>query len=351
MAACFAYVKVGKVIIYVDGSRQAILASTRLVSLGAMSGYSSKQGNLVDISGKLITKNRGKPPKVFINGRPAGNNDILRHKDSLEIQKGNDFVEALEMIEEELLPHSVITIGKGPFVKMVEGKKGKQTVFRGSISKKMTRSVIAKQPEPEKIQRFAAINNGKVVALTFDDGPSRFTVSLLNVLKSHNVPATFFVVGYAIKRQPSAMRAIINGGYEIGNHSNTHFALSNQSQEVQFADMKECSRLIESSGAKSQWYRPPGGRFSYQTLISAKKLKLTTVLWTVDSEDWQKKGAASITDNVLTRLSPGAVILLHDGGGDRRQTIAALPGIITGIRSRGYKIVPLNELLADKTGR
>lgn len=347
-AACSIYFQINKIPIFVDGNKKLVLASSKLLHLKQTGEFISKQGNLLDIKGVLISQNAGSPPKAYVNGKQAKYSTMLKPNDRLLLQKGPDVVEPLETIEKEI-PHSVATVGKGPFIQIVEGIKGKEKILRGSISKKFSSSAIAKQPEPEKIQRFSALNKEKVVALTFDDGPSRYTVNILNVLKVNSAPATFFVVGQAIKRQPSAMRAIVAAGHGVGNHSNTHLALVRMSAAAQYADIAECMNLIKKAGGRSEWFRPPGGQFNYQMLRNAKKVGLKTVLWTADSQDWQKRGAASIAGKVLSQIRPGAVVLLHDGGGDRRQTIEALPQIISGIRSMGYKIVPLNQLLADKT--
>lgn len=345
--ACFIYFRINKITVFIDGDAKLILVSSRLIHLKESSEYLSKHGNLLDIKGAVISHSRGLPPKAYINGKPAGLSTLLKPKDKLNLQKGSDSFEPLETIEKEI-PHDVITVGKGPFIQIVEGIKGKEKVYQGSISKKFSRSVVVKSSQPEKVQRFSALNNRKVVALTFDDGPSRYTVSILNVLKAHSAPATFFVVGQAIKRQPSAMRAIIAAGHEVGNHSNSHLTLDTLAPELQAADINECKRLIENAGSKSEWFRPPGGRFNYQTLLNAMKADLKTVLWTADSLDWRKRGAANISGTVLSQIRPGAVVLLHDGGGDRRQTLEALPNIITGIRKMGYTIVPLNQLLQTK---
>lgn len=346
--ACSIYFKINKIPIFIDGNEKLVLASSRLIHLKQSAEYLSKHGNLLDVKGALISEKTGLPPKPYLNGKPANVLTILKPNDQLILRKGPDDVEPLEAIEKEI-PHSVITIGKGPFIQIVEGIKGKQRILRGSISKKFSRSAVAKEPEPEKIQRFAALNGQKVVALTFDDGPSRYTVNILNVLKAHNVPATFFVVGQAIKRQPSSMRAIIADGHEVGNHSNTHLPLVKMAPEVQNSDIAECMKLIKQAGGSSQWFRPPGGQFNYQTLLSAKKAGLKTVLWTADGQDWKKEGAAAITANVLSQIRPGAIVLLHDGGGDRSQTLEALPQIINGIRAMGYSIVTLYQLVGGNT--
>ncbi|MER6366083.1 polysaccharide deacetylase family protein [Kitasatospora sp. NPDC001527] len=195
---------------------------------------------------------------------------------------------------------------------------------------------------------------GPLVALTFDDGPHpEFTPQVLDVLERHDAPAAFFCIGLNALAHPGVVRRIARAGRTLGNHTWSHAYLPDLGPNglaLQLGRTREV--LAEACGDDRQvrWLRPPYGGRSPQLLRTVDALGLITVLWDVDAKDWSRPGPAAIAERVLGRVRPGSVILLHDGGGDRSQTVAALPAVITGLRDRGYRIVDLDTLLAA-TGR
>ena len=187
--------------------------------------------------------------------------------------------------------------------------------------------------------------DGKVAYLTFDDGPGPQTGKILDVLGGAGVQATFCQVGSRVDDYPDTERRVIAEGHTLCNHSWSHpDGLAKASAEDIDAEISRTQQAFAAHGVTSHYFRAPEGGFgTTSTLRQLCELNNVVPLgWSVDSLDWKKPGAKTIVKNVLSAVHPGAIILMHDAGGtDRNQTIAALPDIITGLRSAGYTLAPL----------
>ncbi|MGZ4312051.1 MAG: polysaccharide deacetylase family protein [Solirubrobacteraceae bacterium] len=194
----------------------------------------------------------------------------------------------------------------------------------------------------------AAGHQHKEVALTFDDGPGPYTPDIVHVLERQHVPATFFEVGVEERYFHAATAAIVARGYPIGDHTETHAPLSELKRKVQQSELLEDSTAIGTYGAPfPRLFRPPYGMWNATTLKLLKKYRMLMVMWTVDTDDYEMPGVKVILQRTLAGAEPGAIILLHDAGGNRSQTVAALPLIIRALRKRGYKLVTVPRLLLD----
>lgn len=185
----------------------------------------------------------------------------------------------------------------------------------------------------------------RVVALTFDDGPSPYTAPILTVLASYRAHATFFEIGEQVGPFASTVRSIVRAGDEIGNHTYTHadlLYLSNAAAETQIQETQ--TAIFHAAAVTPRWFRPPGGFVDARIIQLASSLGLHSTLWSVDPRDWSLPGTGAIVQNVLANTRPGSVILLHDGGGNRSQTLAALPIILHTLRAEGYGFVTVSEL-------
>ncbi len=186
------------------------------------------------------------------------------------------------------------------------------------------------------------------VALTFDDGPSPYTHLILRTLRRTHTPATFFVVGTWAKTYPRVVATEARDGFEVGDHTETHAYLTELSPAGQAAQIENAGSAIRRAGAPAPFlFRPPYGAFNATTLSILHRRRLLMVLWSVDTSDYARPGVARIIYTALSGARPGAIILMHDGGGDRSQTAAALPRIIAGLRKRGYRLVTISRLVAD----
>ena len=197
-----------------------------------------------------------------------------------------------------------------------------------------------------------------VVALTFDDGPDpRWTPKILDILKAKQAPATFFVIGQNMQKHPELVEREVREGHDVGGHSWTHPNIGETPLPQVQVELNATQRLFEVlTGRSMRLFRPPFfGDAEPSTprevapLVIAQTLGYMTVGLRIDPDDWQKPTPQQIIDRTLDRLDnpgdrPGQVVLLHDAGGDRSRTIAALPGLIDQIRARGYRLVTVGEL-------
>ncbi len=186
------------------------------------------------------------------------------------------------------------------------------------------------------------------IALTFDDGPGPYTTRVLRVLRRLHAPATFFWVGRWVAQYRSVAAAEVRGGYAIGSHTQTHPPLGRLSLDDQRKEIAQGSGAVESLGLpRPRLFRPPYGSFDQTTLGLLAQRHMLMVLWTVDTRDFSSPGAKRISYLAISGARPGAIILMHDGGGERHQTLAALPKIIRALRQRRYQLVTIPRLLQD----
>ena len=186
------------------------------------------------------------------------------------------------------------------------------------------------------------------VALTFDDGPSTWTPKLVKALRRRHVPATFFPIGYSIRRYPRYLELLRRGGYPIGDHTMNHPILSGRTTDAQTGEIDGQAGLLRAAGvAYPRLFRPPYGSFDDVTRGLLHERRMLMVLWSVNPQDYYRPGTKAIVSRVLAAVRPGAIVLMHDGGGDRSQTVAAVPAIVRKLRARGYRLVTVPRLLAD----
>jgi peptidoglycan/xylan/chitin deacetylase (PgdA/CDA1 family) len=186
------------------------------------------------------------------------------------------------------------------------------------------------------------------IALTFDDGPGPYTQQLVSALSQMDVPATFFEVGEGDQYFSAGTREIVSHGYTIGDHTWSHPQMSQLSVADQRSQLTREAREMTSLGAPyPRLFRPPYGLWNKHTLALLRRYRMLMVLWTVDTSDYRLPGSDSIVNTVVSGTKPGAIFLMHDAGGNRAETIAALPKIITDLRARGYKFVSVPKLILD----
>ena len=182
----------------------------------------------------------------------------------------------------------------------------------------------------------------KVFALTFDDGPwPEYTRQMLAVLAEKDVKATFFMVGQEVSRRPEIAREVRDAGHAIGNHSWDH---PSRPRDPKMQVQRTDSAIEKAVGFRPTIFRPPYGIMASMARISEAEGD-AVLLWSADSGDWHKPGANTIARRIISQARPGGISLMHDGGGSRAQSVAALPVIIDTLRERGYRFVTVPELL------
>ncbi len=227
----------------------------------------------------------------------------------------------------------------------------------------VTDETFKTMPAPYTVDMYGS--SPKKIAITFDDGPDpQWTPKILDVLKEKNVQATFFLIGVEAENYPSITKRIYAEGHEIGNHTFTHPDISNVSKRYFEVELNLTERFFEGKlGVKPVLFRPPYSidqepdtADQVRPLELAQQLGYITIGDKVDPNDWRdnpRRPADEIVADVMKNLPPcdpgnltcGNIILLHDGGGNRSETLKALPQIIDGLRQRGYEIVPVSGLL------
>jgi peptidoglycan-N-acetylglucosamine deacetylase len=212
-------------------------------------------------------------------------------------------------------------------------------------------------PLSYEIDQIGAVANK--LAISFDDGPDpRWTPKILDILKEKNVPASFFVIGEEASKSPGLLRREFAEGHSIGNHTYTHPVFDEISPTQLRWELNLTQRLIESTlGVKSILFRPPYGidhqpEYAEEVaqLPGAQDMGYLIVGQKIDPHDWRQPygkqvPAQEIIDGVMQQAKAGNIILFHDGGGDRSQTVAALPVIIDELRARGFQLVAVPELI------
>ncbi len=253
--------------------------------------------------------------------------------------------------------------GNGEILKIESRPADGQRTIRVDSSGLIEDESFTLLPNPYRVSRYGASANQ--IALTFDDGPDpQWTPKILDVLKREHAPATFFLIGIQADKFGSITRRIYDEGHEIGNHTFSHPDIANISHVFMKLELNLTEQLFASRlGIRTVLFRPPYSidqepdtEDQVRPLETTQNLGYITVGDKLDPSDWRDnphRSAQQISEQVLAHLPPcaqydqscGNIVLLHDGGGNRAETVKALPMIIEGARARGFQIVPVYQLL------
>lgn len=186
----------------------------------------------------------------------------------------------------------------------------------------------------------------KVVAITIDDGPhSQMTPEVLKVAREKQVKLTFFVLGANAEKHPELVAQAAKDGHEIASHAYSHQFLNNMPPAAIAGEIAQAEAIITGAGAaKPTLFRPPGGGYNDRIVAQLKELGYTTVLWSIDTGDWRQPPVEKVVNSMLTNLRPGSIALMHDGQYPL-PTAQALGIIVDNLRSQGYELVTVSELL------
>ena len=197
------------------------------------------------------------------------------------------------------------------------------------------------------------VTEEKLIALTFDDGPHpTYTPQILDILAKYNAKATFFVIGEHAKKSPDIIKRQVQEGHEIANHSYTHNNARLKEGDALKEELKQTDDIIhEITGMRPTFYRPVGGYYNDLIINTSVHEGYRVIMWSwhQDTEDWKRPGVDKIVHKVLSGRKPGDIVLFHDAGGDRTQTVAALSMILPALENEGYEFVTVSGLL-QRTG-
>ncbi len=291
-----------------------------------------RPGRLLSVVTGKVLEGARVPAGLVVNGRPAAAATRLHAGDTLEVSAPEDIIEdVLESGDQPPPPEPDVISGLWH-----PGRVGGRITRKGAVSGEVVASGLTRPPLPP------VPVTEKLVALTFDDGPWPTTPEVLRILRDKNVKATFCVVTRQLvgPRLATAKAALADGNHLCNHTVNHDEKLPTKPQktiddEIIGADAQLRDRL----GLHPTYFRPPGGSLGPAVVATARAQGHQVLLWTVDTKDYTKPPPEAIVSTAMSEVKPGAVILMHDGGGDRSHTIAALPILIDQLRAAGYQFV------------
>ncbi len=349
--------------ITVNGQKLSLSHDATVQDAFEASGSPAKAGDLLDIDGELLQESAGDAYRAVLDGdeldaAQAATTPIAGHE-SLEFFDGADTQEPSTIAENQPIAHDIVDEGNGTFhIVTQEGRDGTGTIKTGSISEKQQVIEVTQEPVDTVYSRcYADVGDEKVVALTFDDGPWDDTEELLDVLAENDAKATFFVVGNRVGDRASTVQREVSEGHQVATHTFDHAAGSGQSVNLSYMTRDEQREEVskgfqaieEATGqTPSLVMRAPGGNFPTEVWSNVEDLIVADIRWDIDTHDWERPGASAIEKQILS-ATPGDVILMHDGGGDRSQTIEALKSALPKLKAAGWIFVTIDELLSYPT--
>jgi peptidoglycan-N-acetylglucosamine deacetylase len=331
-------------------NEQVVLAQPRadLAAILRQAGHNPSPGDLLDVDGRVLKSGGGLAPRLTVNGGEAIVESSVNPEDRVEFWPGADLIEGTQATTETVPPGAVVR-GTGQFKRLESlGQPGEKLVTKGAVSGKIVaaRDLVKAKP---MVVAHTDVRPEKVIALTFDDGPTPpYTSQIVSILRDLQATGTFFVLGRQAAMHPALIREIDAAGFLIANHSWSHRALNHADEPLVMEELRAVQNVVlPITGRPMAWFRPPYGRYSppLQDIVSRMGYRL--VNWNIDSEDWLAADPDEIVDRVVSAAYPGAVVLMHDGGGDRTNTVLALPRVIMALYGQGYSFVTLDQLVDE----
>ncbi len=309
-------------------------------------------GNLLAVDDSVLERGAGARYTVTLNGEevPADAYETtkLTGGEELTVDDGADVYEEHDVQATDIMP--TVTIDGTGAIQYVKtwGRPGRSEIWTGKVSGiTADRGIVQEVVNCEIAQASVFTEDSeKLVALTFDEGPSSYTEQILSILTEKGVKATFFLQGDAAEANPAAARAIADAGCEIGSNTYSDTDLTGLSaDEVRFQIERGADAIEAASGVRPTVLRAPYASFSLENWTQAMDLVSAVVSWNVDSGDWLVPGADEVTDTVVGSVRAGSIVLLTDGDATGEQTLEALPQIIDRLQEEGYTLVTLSELI------
>ena len=200
--------------------------------------------------------------------------------------------------------------------------------------------------EPKEVPIYRVQSDSKQVAISFDAAwGDEQTNQLLDILDEEDVKATFFLVGDWVDNFPDDVKEIASRGHDVGNHSDTHPHMPQLDISGETDEIRKCNEKIEAiTGHAPTLFRAPYGDYNNDVVRTVKSLGMYCVQWDVDSLDWKDPTPEQMCQNVLSKVKDGSIVLMHNGA---KNTPAALPSIIEGIKDKGYEIVLIKDLIPE----
>jgi len=315
----------------VNGQRVRLVdAHPTIAGVLGDAGLRPHDGVLRAAGSHRILDARAQPALAFLDGVASRMSTPVRSGERIRLVNG---VDRVEPVDRRRIP--IVATGLPPVERRLWhlGRGGVDEVMVGRYSGEILHRRV--------LQRAAAATpeTSKVVALTFDDGPDpRWTPAVLDVLQRNNIKATFCLIGLWVDRYPDLVRAELKQGHKLCDHTVHHpLHLEHAPHDQVVAEVDDNADAIRRvTGQDPAFFRAPGGNLNNDVIDVAHERGLRVLGWAVDPHDYEKITPPLLLGRVMAEVKPGAIVLMHDGGGDRSATVAALQAVIDNLRAQGY---------------
>lgn len=341
----------------INGEQKTIAGDQRsLEGLLNTNTVSVKPGNYIAVDGSVMREGEGTRATANVNG--ADTTDLSLHLnegDTISLTDGTDITEQYTDSDPQTLPATLELKGSGAVHMYTQKSEPGEKVTRTGSESGKTTEITTKEPVNGIVQYYNVNSNGeKVIALTFDDGPwDSSTEAILDILKENGAKATFYTVGQKISGHEDLVKRAADEGHEIATHTWDHAEGSGQgvslilmSPEERKAEVEKGLQAIRDviGTEPSLMFRSPGGNFDQAVASDLNGMVTAEIGWNVDTTDWKRPGADTIAQRIES-AGPGEIVLMHDGGGDRSQTVAALRQALPKLKEQGYTFITVGDLL------
>ncbi|MBE6468806.1 MAG: polysaccharide deacetylase family protein [Coriobacteriaceae bacterium] len=339
----------------VNGQEVSARIGSRLVDvIEAGDYYGAKAGRLLSVNGNVIDEQGGTRFTLSIDGEEIDLEGVERIDvpEGAEVGVGDGVDVTEDHTEQTVEVAPTVQMERGGAIQYVSqwGKPGKKVIWTGKASGETVDHEVLEQPVDMVIAGRnlspSKADGKKHVALTFDDGPSAYTPQILDILKQKGVKATFYNLGAQALAYPEYAKRVVDEGHELASHTNKHQYLPNLDRDSLRAEIGTAAESLKKvTGEDVQMIRAPYGAFDANSWLRSADLISCNVLWNIDTRDWERPGAQAIVNSAVNGAYNGAIVLMHDGGGNREQDVEALPAIIDGLRAAGFEPVTVRELM------
>ena len=318
--------------VVVDGRAVEVAGSRPTVRAALLAaGRAARDGVLRSAGTGTVLDAHASPATVTVDGAPATVGHRLREGARVAVADGVDATEPTEVKQVAVAPPP------GPDVETrlwYPGAPGVDEVVAGTVSGEVVTRRRVSEPVPPRREE------GRVVALTFDDGPSpTYTPPVLQVLADEGVPATFCLVGDMVRKRPELTRTVVGNGHTVCSHTmNHHDRLDERPPvEVEREVATGADIVATTTGTPVSLFRAPGGRTTPAMLDLVRRRGMRVVGWTLDARDFYDPDPHVHAQRIINALEAGSVLLLHDGGGDRATTVALLRPMVQALKALGWQ--------------
>lgn len=309
-------------------------------------------GNLLAVDDSVLEKRGGERYSVTLDGKAVAldalSSTSLTGGEELTVEDGADTYEEHDVAATTIAP--TVTVKGTGAIQYVKtwGVPGRSEIWTGLVSGKTAdRGVVQEVVNCEIAASSVSPEDGKYVAITFDEGPSSYTSQIVDILKEKGVKATFFLSGDAVEANAVAAKTLADAGMELGSNSYSDTDLSKMSgDELRQQIQRGFDAIKSATGEDVHLLRAPYATFSLENWAETMDMLSAVVSWNVDSGDWLLPGANQIVEDVCGSVRSGNIILLTDNAATGEQTVEALPALIDRLQDEGYTLVTLSDLIA-----